>query len=158
MNKLFKGMMSILLFSFLSMGNVVHAHASEVSESDSSIELNLDLESNEGSSYVSKDGEFSVEITKEPSFYTLNNGSYKITTRRKGSWNATFTINIHDYRIVSAGKASAQAIVGSFIYKNLKINNASTATYYLTRKVGAIIYKIDFIAKIENKNLKVIVN
>lgn len=151
-------MIAILLFICLSMGNAVQAHASETPEPDSSIELNLDLESDEEVSYISEDGEYSVEITKEPSTYTLNNGSYKITTRRKGSWNATFTINIRDYRIISAGKASAQAIVGSFIYKNLKINNASTATYYLTRKVGAIIYKIDFIAKIENKNLKVIVN
>lgn len=99
-----------------------------------------------------------IKIEKIPGINrTINDGRYKISTSRQGSWSASFQVSIKDYKMVSAGNSQATAIVGSFVSKSLQIDNSKTTTYYLKRKVGVIITNIYLRAQIENKNLKVIV-
>lgn len=108
--------------------------------------------------YYDENGLITVKIEKMPTMNrNINDGRYKISTSRQGSWKASFQVSIKDYKMVTAGNSEATAIVGSFVSKNLKIDNSYTTTYYLKRKVGVIITNIYLRAQIENKNLKVIV-
>lgn len=108
--------------------------------------------------YYDENELITIKIEKRPTTNrNINDGRYKISTSRQGSWNASFQVSIKNYKMVTAGNSQATAIVGSFVSKNLKIDNSYTTTYYLKRKVGIIISNIYLRAQIENKNLKVIV-
>lgn len=129
-----------------------------ISENQNEFVYDLDSNSSATFEYYDEDGTITITIEKISEITrTINDGRYKISTSRQGSWNASYQVSIKNYKMISAGNSQATAIIGSFISKNLKIDNSITTTYYLKRKVGVIISNIYLRAQIDNKNLKVIV-
>lgn len=142
------------------VNNKVYAQESKntINRSQNEFVYNLDNATSASFEYFDEAGLITITIEKisEPN-RTINDGRYKISTSRSGSWNASFQVSIKNYRIVSAGNSQATAIVGSFVSKNLKIDNNTTTTYYLKRKVGVIITNIYLRAQISDKNLRIVV-
>lgn len=142
------------------VNNKVYAQESKntINRSQNEFVYNLDNPTSASFEYFDEAGLITITIEKisEPN-RTINDGRYKISTSRNGSWNASFQVSIKNYRIVSAGNSQATAIVGSFVSKNLKIDNNTTTTYYLKRKVGVIITNIYLRAQISDKNLRIVV-
>lgn len=140
--------------------NQIYAFEENELLNEKQVEFVYDMNNNSSMSFEYHDetGPMSVKIEKLPNTNrTITNGRYKISTSRQGSWSASFQVSIKDYKMISAGNSQATAITGSFISKNLKIDNSTTTTYYLKRKVGIIITNIYLRAQIDNKTLKVIV-
>lgn len=153
---------SLIVMSLLTL-NINSIFAKEDGEEDTNSKTfiyDLNDEEDQYFSYYDYDsGEYvKVSIEKIDIFdKTITNGRYKISTVREGSWSASFEISITNYKITSAGNAQATALVGSFISKNLIIDNSTMATYYLKRKIGILATNFYLRAQIENSNLKVIV-
>lgn len=142
------------------VNNKIYAQESKntINRTQNEFIYNLDSATSASFEYFDEAGLITITIEKisEPN-RTINDGRFKISTSRRGSWNASFQVSIKNYRIVSAGNSQATAIVGSFVSKNLIIDNNTTTTYYLKRKVGVIITNIYLRAQISDKNLRIVV-
>ena len=151
----------LIVMSLLSLNiSTIFAKEDEKEEGSKIFIYDLNDEEDQYFSYYDHDnGEYvRVSIEKIDIFdKTITNGRYKISTVREGSWSASFEISVTNYKITSAGNAQATALVGSFISKNLIIDNSVMATYYLKRKIGVLATNFYLRAQIENSNLKVIV-
>lgn len=155
------------IFILISLGLIFNANILSISASDfdldstNYIEYNLENGNDiQEYTYINENGEnisISIEKVKNMS-RSIDNGTYKISTTRTGSWNASFLVTIKDYKITSVGNPTVTAITGLFISKNLKIDSSTMATYYLKRKIGVVIMDKYLRAQIIDKNLRVIVN
>lgn len=154
---MFKKIISGILILSSLLANINTTYAKEYNKT---FIYDLNNEENQYFSYYDYNNNEYVKVCIEKiDFFdrTITNGKYKISTIREGSWSASYEINIVNYKITSAGNAQARALVGSFISKNLVIDNSTTATYYLKRKIGVLATNFYLRVKIENSNLKVIV-
>lgn len=144
---------------FLFNTNNIFAKENEKNDDNSKIFV-YDLNGDEDQyfSYYDNGESVRVSIEKIDIFdRTITNGRYKISTVREGSWSASFEVSIVNYKITSVGNAQTTSLVGSFVSKNLVIDNSTMATYYLKRKIGVLITNFYLRAQIENSNLKVTV-
>ena len=142
---------AILFCSYFS-GSVSYA-----TENENVTEYPLTEVQKKVSTIVTEEGEeIIVTIKKEPSFVrALGNGTYTVSTERRGSWKASYQVTVKGNEITSTKNASATAISGSFTSKSLKIDHSTQATYYLKRKVGTSSSNINVRAKIEGSKLNV---
>ncbi|MCB5956407.1 DUF5626 family protein [Enterococcus sp. CWB-B31] len=139
---------------FCIVGNSSVTHAGKEHES---VTYSLYNTQKQISSIVTEKGEtLIITIEKEPTlFRALGNGTYTVSTARKGSWKASYQVIVKNNSITSTKNASATAISGSFTRKSLRIDHSKQATYYLKRKVGTSTTNIKFRATINSSNLNV---
>ncbi|MCA5013631.1 MULTISPECIES: DUF5626 family protein [unclassified Enterococcus] len=142
----------VVFLSLVSKGAVGYAE-----ETPASITYPLRTTEKQISSIITEEGEeLIITIEKEPSISrALGNGTYTVSTERKGSWRASYQLTIKNNSITTAKNAKAVAISGSFTSKSLRIDNTKQATYYLKRKVGTSTATINLRAKINGSRLNI---
>ena len=143
---------TVVFLSLVSKGAVSYAE-----EIPTSVTYPLRATEKQISSIVTEEGEeLIITIEKEPALSrALGNGTYTVSTERKGSWKASYQVTIKNNSITTAKNAKAVAISGSFTSKSLRIDNSKQATYYLKRKVGTSTATINLRAKINGSRLNV---
>lgn len=146
---------AVIFFSILGTGSVSHAE-----ENQGSVTYSLSDTAKQTSSIVTDKGEeLIITIEKEPSLSrALGNGTYTVSTERRGSWKASYQVTVKNNSITTTKNASATAITGSFTSKSLRIDNSKQATYYLKRKVGTSTATINLRAKINGSKLNISVS
>lgn len=144
---------AILFFSYFS-GSVVNANEKQI---DAVTEYSLIENQKQVSTLVTEEGEdIIITIEKDPSFSrALGNGTYTVSTERRGSWKASYQVIVKGNKITSTKNATATAISGSFTSKSVKIDHSTQATYYLKRKIGISSSNINVRAKIKGSKLNV---
>lgn len=130
---------------------------SNAEENQESVTYSLSDTTKQTSSVVTDEGEeIIITIEREPSLSrALRNGTYTVSTERRGSWKASYQVTVKNNSITATKNASATAISGSFTSKSLRIDNSKQATYYLKRKVGTSTATINLRAKIDGSKLTV---
>lgn len=143
---------AVFFLSFIVNDLVAHAE-----EYRGSVDYSLSDTQQQVSSVITEEGEeLIVTIEKEPTLSrALGNGTYTVSTERRGSWKASYQVIIKKNSIISTKNASVKAISGSFTSKSLRIDHSKQATYYLKRKVGTAETTINLRAKIDGSKLNV---
>lgn len=143
---------TVVFLGIFGKGSVSHAE-----ETQESVTYSLSDSTKQTSSVVTGEGEeIIITIEKEPSLSrALGNGTYTVSTERRGSWKASYQLIVKNNSITDTKNANATAISGSFTSKSLRIDNSKQATYYLKRKVGTSTATINLRAKIVGSKLNV---
>ncbi|MFD1900860.1 DUF5626 family protein [Enterococcus termitis] len=143
---------AVLFFCMIGKGTVSHAE-----EHQEFVTYSLFNEKKQVTNVITEEGEeLIITIEKEPSLSrALGNGTYTVSTERRGSWKASYQVIVKNNSITTTKNASATAISGSFTSKSLRIDNSKQATYYLKRKVGTSTATINIRAKINGSKLNV---
>ncbi|AEB28853.1 hypothetical protein, DUF2807 family [Carnobacterium sp. 17-4] len=128
-------------FTFFSFITTAKVHAEEnVSSLEDSVVYDMkqggvkqfEVEDDQGETYT-------ITIEEEPQFSimatSVKNGTYKITKEKALQWKASYKIDVSNHKITRAHSASAVAYTGRFKSSQLKVDNATQATYYLKRKL-----------------------
>lgn len=96
-----------------------------------------------------------VEEVPSISLFSVNNGSYRISGKKTGLWEASYYINVANGNITNAYSPSVTAITGSFSSTYLGLDSSKQATYYLGWKMGILNYNHYLRASISNDSLKI---
>ena len=96
-----------------------------------------------------------VEEIPGISLFSLNNGSYRISGKKTGLWEASYYISVTNETITRAYSPNAIAITGSFSSTYLGLDSNKQATYYLGWKMGILNYNHYLRATIRNGFLSV---
>lgn len=151
---------ALILGAVIFGGIVGKGSPSHAEKNQESVTYSLSDTTKQTSSIVTEEGEeLIITIEKEPSLSrALGNGTYTVSTERRGSWKARYQVIVKNNSITATKNASATAISGSFTSKSLRIDNSKQATYYLKRKVGTSTANINLRAKINGSKLNVSVS
>lgn len=128
-----------LLFSF-SLFKTGEVQASEVADT-----IYYDLKKGGTQEFITSDSEgrtmhIVVEEIPGISLFSLNNGSYRISGKKTGLWEASYYISVTYETISRAYSPNAIAITGSFSSTYLGLDSNKQATYYLGWKMGILNY------------------
>jgi len=96
-----------------------------------------------------------VEEIPGISLFSLNNGSYRISGKKTGLWEASYYISVTNETITRTYSPSATAITGSFSSTYLRLDSNKQATYYLGWKMGILNYNHYLQATIRSGSLNI---
>lgn len=164
-----KKLLGVIILIAVLIGSIENANASETLNNTSKIlankisEIEYDISKGGTQEFIliNENGEEdTITIKKEKNNsiiagMALGNGTYTISHKRTGSWEASYQIVLNNEKITAAKNAKATAITGSFTSKSLKIDNSKQSTYYLTKKNGSDTVYINLRAKIANSKISV---
>ena len=124
----FISFMFIFSFSLFKSGEV---QASEVADT-----VYYDLKKGGTQEFITSDSEgrtmhIVVEEIPGISLFSLNNGSYRISGKKTGLWEASYYISVTNETISRAYSPNAIAITGSFSSTYLGLDSNKQASYYL---------------------------
>lgn len=85
----------------------------------------------------------------------VKDGTYKITSEKKGSYKASYHIVVSNNRITKAYNERTAAYSGSFTSKRLKIDSKKQTTYYLVKKTGLLSSKINLRATLKTNRIAI---
>ena len=85
----------------------------------------------------------------------VENGTYKITSEKPGSYKASYHIVVSNNGITKAYNERTAAYSGSFTSKRLKIDSNKQTTYYLVKKTGLLSSKINLRATLKTNRIAI---
>ena len=141
-----------LLFSFSLF------KTGEVQASSADDAVYYDLEKGGTQEFITSDSSGTtihivVEELSGISLFSMNNGSYKISGRKAGFWEASYYVSVLNENITRAYSPSATAITGSFSSTRLTLDSNKQATFYLAWKSGFLNNNIYLRSTISNGSL-----
>lgn len=97
--------------------------------------------------------EVEIEIEEIPGVGRIKDGSYKVSYKKKGSWEAGFYVKVSDNKITNAYAPFSSATIGKITSATLTRNSSLKATYSFVHTYLVISYDTRVIAKISGDNL-----
>lgn len=77
-----------------------------------------------------------VTISEEGVERNVENGTYKVSFKSPGAWEAGYNIKVSNNKIVSANSAFNTTVLGSISSTRLIVDNSKQASYHFVYKYG----------------------